>query len=333
MSRVTSLSEREFWMRISDYVIKHLENIGVEYVFGLSGGQAAGLNDAFFLSKIKYISCHHEQGAGYAAIGYAKQTGKLGVVNPTSGCAGTNCITPVLDAWQDSVPVLFLSGNAPLKHLDIGIQGNDIIPIVKPITKFAAMIQNPTAALYLLQQAINEATSLKKGPVWLDFPIDIQNKVMKPEDFSTYVNYNYDVPLSIKDKDILFTLLQSAERPLMLVGNGIHVAGVESELNQFITRYPMPVVSTYLGIDLLSNNPLYVGSIGIKGSRAGNFAVDNCDLLLVLGCCLNVPEIGYDIERFAQQAKICIVDIEEKKHIKPYVFIRCDLTTFFKGLL
>ena len=185
-------------MRISDYIVKHLEDIGIKYVFGVTGGGAAGLNDAFALSKkIKYISCHHEQGAGNAAIGYAKQTGKLAVVNPTTGCGGTNCITSVLDAWQDSVPVLFLSGNVALKHTihhlgnigmrQLGIQENDIIPIVKPITKFASMISNPNATLCVLQKAIYTATSLRKGPVWLDVPSDIQGQVMKEEDFSPYI--------------------------------------------------------------------------------------------------------------------------------------------------
>ena len=205
---------------------------------------------------------------------------------------------------------------------------------VKPITKFASMISNPTATLCVLQKAIYTATSLRKGPVWLDVPSDIQGQVMKEEDFSPYIQQHDIYPLLFKDEEMLFKSLKCAERPLLLIGNGIHVAGVKDKLNQFINKHQIPVVSTYLGIDLIDyDNSLYIGSIGVKGTRAGNFAVDNCDLLLVLGCALNIAEIGYNIEMFAPHAKICIVDIEEKKHIKPYMFINCDLKTFFNRLL
>lgn len=336
--------------RICDNIAGHLLSAGVRHVFGLVGGGAAGLNDAFAKldGKIKYVSFHHEQGAAHAAIGYAKQTNGIAVVNPTTGCGGTNCITSVLDAWQDSVPVLFLSGNVGTQHTmrwlrerhhisprQLGMQEANIIELVRPITKLAHTIDDPASALYWLQHAINVACAPRAGPVWLDVPSDIQNARMPCEDMRILLPTS---PCSaVMDVTDVRALLNNAQRPLVLAGNGVHCSKAKKLFNQFIHSYQLPVVTTFLGIDLMdSDDPLHIGRVGVKGDRAGNFAVQNCDMLLVLGCSLNVAEVGYDRTLFAAKAKICVVDIDPEhcaKIMPIHRFTYADISEFLRGML
>ena len=174
-------------MRVCDWIADYLKSLGVERVHGLMGGGAAGLNDGFIKQNMPYICYHHEQGAGHAAIGESKYTGKLAVVNPTTGCAGTNCSTSVLDAWQDSVPVLFISGNVRrdtcsgwINHTNgvnirkYGIQEHHVVDTYKSITKYSKFVIDPLEVAYTMQQAVYLATTGRPGPVWVDIPGDIQ---------------------------------------------------------------------------------------------------------------------------------------------------------------
>jgi acetolactate synthase-1/2/3 large subunit len=336
-------------MRVCDWIASYLYDNGVSRVHGLMGGGASGLNDGFIKhGKIQYVCYHHEQGAGHAAIGESKYTGKLSVVNPTTGCGGTNCITSVLNAWQDSIPVLFLSGNVRLNTCSryinqqqqinlrkYGIQEHDIIETVKSMTKMSVFVDDVKDVAKTLQKAIQIATTGRPGPVWIDIPGDIQTSLM-PAEYeeyklsSTFV-HNYDF-LELKHK------LQNAERPLVLAGYGIRQSNSVNYFRFFIEKYKLPYVSTYGARDYLSHTHSYnIGAVGIKGSRAGNFAMQNSKLLLILGSSLGASVIGYDPSQFSPNSYKILVDIDVNELNKQVIKIdenyRIDLKTFFEEML
>lgn len=336
-------------MRICDWIAKSLSEFGVKRVHGLMGGGAAGLNDGFIsCPDIDYICYHHEQSAGHGAIGESKYSGRLAVVNPTTGCGGTNCITSVVNAWQDSVPILFLSGNVnqntctnyinrskDIKLRTYGIQEHDIISTVKDITKFSAFVDKAEDIPKLIQLAISASLSGRKGPVWLDIPANIQSSVIQSD-------YKITEPQPEKNKAInvsaLKQALNSSHRPLILAGGGIRQSENVSSFNNFIDKYNIPFVSSYASRDVSAhNNPLNIGTVGIKGSRAANFALQNCDLLLILGCRLASPVIGYDPSLFSPNSFKIMVDVDlqelEKDNVMINMPIYSDLSYFFQEVL
>lgn len=333
-------------IRVSDFIAQTLSDIGVKYVYGIMGGGASGLNDGFIKNKsIKYICTHHEQGAGYAACGEAKVTRKLSVVNPTTGCGGANCITPLLDAWQDSLPVMFISGNVKVDQCSsvinkrndcnirkYGVQESDIISTVKSLTKFAKLVEHADQTPVILKEAIEKALSPRMGPVWVDIPSDIQHAYIDyPSNFSFDFNHNYGSTL------INLSKLKSAKRPLVLAGYGVYLSGQSEAFKKFIEKNNLPFVTSYLGIDLLPyEHDLNLGSIGIKGSRAGNFAIQNCDYLLILGCSLNCSHTGYDEKLFSPNSYKTQIDIDNNEFKKNKInideFFECDLGVFFNNV-
>lgn len=339
-------------MRVCDWIANCLYNKGIYYVYGLMGGGASGLNDGFIKhGKIKYICFHHEQGAGHAAIGEAKYSGNFSVVNPTTGCGGTNCATSVLDAWQDSVPVLFLSGNVrsdtcssvinTQKNINIrkyGIQEHNIIENYKSITKYTKFIESVEEVAYELKKAIYIATSGRKGPVWLDIPSNIQTAEMTFDNWKTFYPED-DIPIFTKEDIITIKHeLNKSSRPLILAGNGIIQSQSKRQFATFIEKYQIPFVTTYGARDLMtSDHPLNIGAIGIKGSRSGNFALTNCDLLLILGCSLNSSHIGYDPKQFSPKSKKIYLDCDKnelkKNIINIDLSINGTLQEFFGGIL
>jgi acetolactate synthase-1/2/3 large subunit len=333
-------------MRVSDYIAKRLGELGVKYVYGIMGGGAGGLNDGFIKNNdIQYICFHHEQGAGHAAIGESKVTKKLSVVNPTTGCGGTNCLTSLLDAWQDSIPVLFISGNVKLnqtsffinknKNISIrkyGVQEHDIISTVKSMTKYAKIIESVDEVAYELDYAINEALSGRMGPVWLDIPSDIQHAQM-PENYKKFEFKS----INVKNNELsnVLNIIKQYNRPLVLGGYGVVLSKTNKDFKNFIEQNNLPFVTTYLGIEILGyEHPLNIGTIGIKGSRSGNFAIQNCDLLLILGCSLNCSHTGYDENLFSPKSYKIMVDIDKNEYNKFNdnkidKFIQMDLKDFF----
>ena len=293
-------------MRVCDWIAEYLHSIGVERVHGLMGGGASGLNDGFIKNgKINYVCYHNEQGAGHAAIGDSKYTGKLAVVNPTTGCAGTNCATSVLDAWQDGVPVLFLSGNVRLstcsghinetKYISVrkyGIQEHHIVDTYRSMTKDAVFVTRPDQVAYVLQYSTWLVQQGRPGPVWVDIPGDVQTAPMP----DTYGEFNPAVVESVATDYTEFKqALTQAERPLILAGYGIRQSGTVDEFVKFIDHYQIPFVSTYGARDYVpETHALSIGTVGQRGSRAGNFALQNADLLLILGSSLNASVVGYD---------------------------------------
>jgi acetolactate synthase-1/2/3 large subunit len=336
-------------MRVCDWIASYLYSIGVDRVHGLMGGGASGLNDGFIKNgKIDYVCYHHEQGAGHAAIGESKYTGKLAVVNPTTGCAGTNCATSVLNAWQDSMPVLFLSGNVRLntcsrhinrnKNLNLrkyGIQEHDIIETYKSMTKMSVFIDDVNTVAAIIQEAVYVATTGRPGPVWIDIPGDIQTAPM-PNNYSTFnVPASYQLNL---DYRLLKEKLNDASRPLVLAGYGIRQSGTVDQFKSFIEKYQIPFVSTYGARDYLpDHHTLNVGTVGIKGSRAGNFALQNADLLIILGSSLGASVIGYDPKQFSPESFKILIDIDQNEIDKNIIKIdhvyHISLKKFFGDVL
>jgi len=330
-------------VRLADYIIDYLHKNGVEYIFMVTGGGAMFLNDAIGYGPIKYVCTHHEQAATFAAKAYAQYTGKLGVVCVTTGCGGTNAITGVLDAFQDHAPILIISGQEPRKRtiqqcgLDIsqfGVQEANIIPIVTPITKFAIMVDDPNKIKYYLNKALYLAYNKVPGPVWLDIPLDVQNAQINETSLEGFKPEKNITTLQTNKLSQLVMLLQTSERPIIIAGQGIRLANAIPEFKEFVESNNTPVVSTKLGIDIISHdNPLYVGTIGTKGDRAGNFAIQNSDLVLSIGSRLSVSTTGLDYSTFAREAKKVVVDINpvehKKKTIKIDLFIESDVKSFF----
>lgn len=333
-------------MRVCDWIADYLKSIGVERVHGLMGGGAAGLNDGFIKQNMPYVCYHNEQGAGHAAIGESKYTGKLAVVNPTTGCAGTNCATSVLNAWQDGVPVLFISGNVRLntcsgwinktRNLNVrkyGIQEHHVVDTYKSITKMAKFITDVSEVAPALQEAVWLAQSGRPGPVWIDIPGDIQLAEMPEtyEQFQPFVNFVYYKFQEVRDA------IARAERPLILAGYGIRQSGTVDEFVKFIEKWNIPFVSTYGARDYTADSHrLSIGAIGQRGSRAGNFAVQNADLLLILGSSLNASVVGYDPNQFAPTAYKIMIDYDlselNKDIVKIDQKVPVQLTEFFIGM-
>ncbi len=340
-------------IKVSDYIAKRLIAYGVKHVFMITGGGAMHLNDSFGRAKkIKCIFNHHEQACAMAAEGYARVTGKLAVVNVTSGPGGLNTLTGVMGQWTDSVPVLYISGqvkkettinscpNLGLRQL--GDQEVDIISIVKPITKFAVSVKNPKDIRKFLEKALHIATSGRPGPVWIDIPLDVQGAEVGYDDISGYRNEENGTRFGNKDIDIQITraidLFNKSKRPVLIAGHGIRIAGAQKKLLSIIRKLRVPVVTTFNGFDLVpSDNPFFIGRIGTLGSRAGNLALQNSDFILSIGSRNNIRQVSYNWKTFARAAKKVIVDIDlaelKKPTLKPNLAINCDAGYFLEKFL
>jgi acetolactate synthase I/II/III large subunit len=337
-------------MRVADWIAGYLWEIGVDRVHGLMGGGASGLNDGFIKHQgIEYICYHHEQGAGHAAIGEAKYTGTFSVVNPTTGCGGTNCVTSVLNAWQDGVPVLFLSGNVrhdntahwlktykdvTVRHY--GAQEHHIIDTVKSITKVAGFISQPENVEYMMHMAVDQATRGRPGPVWIDVPSNIQAAQMPEHNSLEYVSRK---PSRVTfDHLKLTSQLRLAERPIVVAGVGLRQAGCHLAFIRLVEKYQLPFVTTYGAQDYAPfDHPLNMGTVGVRGSRTGNFAMQNADTLLILGTSMGATVIGYDPKQFNPNAYKIYVDIERGELDKDIIPIdeklEVPLDQFFGAML
>jgi acetolactate synthase-1/2/3 large subunit len=336
-------------MRVADYIFKYLADYGIRHVFLVVGGGAMHLNDALRKEKrIKYVCTHHEQAAAIAGEGYARASGGLAVVNVTSGPGGTNTLTGVIGSWLDSVPVLYLSGQVkyettiasiPGSHLrQLGDQEINIIDIVKPVTKYAKMITKPDAIKAELEKAVYIATSGRPGPVWLDIPLDVQGALIDEQGFENQDMVN--IPLTLKDEIISAVIeeLQKAERPVLIAGHGIRISKAKKEFLKLVDLLNIPVVTTFNGFDLVaSKSGNFIGRIGSLGNRAGNFALQNADLVICLGTRNNIRQVSYNWASFAMHAKKIIIDIDDaelrKKTVKGDLLICSDAKVFITKLL
>ena len=314
-------------MRVADYVMRFIAAQGVKHVFLLTGGGAMHLNDALGRTReLRYVCNQHEQASTIAAENYSKATGNLGVALVTTGPGGTNAITGVAGAWLDSTPTLVVSGQVkrpdrmyaadgtPLGVRQRGIQEVDIVSIVRPITKFAVTITDPRTIRYHLEKAVYLARTGRPGPVWIDIPIDVQASPVAEESLTGFEAGN---PAQVGSPDLsqqvseIIRLLNRAERPLLLVGNGVRLAKAETELRELLGILNIPVETTWLLLDFISeDDPLFVGRPGTVAPRGPNFVLQNCDFLLVIGARLDIPVIGYSPENLARGAHRVMVDID-----------------------
>lgn len=333
-------------IRLADYIMERIAEEGVEHIFYVPGGQCVYLTDAVRrCEKIEGVAVHHEQTAAMAALSYSLYNENFGACLVTTGCAGTNTMTGVLHAWQDSIPMIVVSGqqnlaqtivgqNLPLRQM--GIQEANIEEIMQPITKYAVTIRDAQKIAWHLDKAIFMAKSGRPGPVWIDVPLDIQNIMIDEEKLERYTSKEtlYDV----KDEDILYVKEQfsKAKRPVVLVGEGIRRSGAGRFVKEFLEQLHVPAVFTRFAYDMLPfDHPLNIGVVGSGGAnRSANFAVQNADFVLSIGSRLSTDTTGPERAQFAREAKIVVVDIDEIEHKKDGVkidkFIHSDAKIFME---
>lgn len=334
-------------IKVSDFIVKYLESIGVSDAFLVTGGGAMHLNDSFGKSeKIKCTYNHHEQACAIAAEGYARQKQKLAVVNVTTGPGGLNTLNGVFGQWTDSVPVLYVSGQVrydttimscpELGLRQLGDQEVNIIDVVKPLTKYAVCISDAKQVKKELQKAVFLATDGRPGPVWIDVPMNIQGSLVEESELEAFVEPQIvkpEIPSSESVKKIV-ELLKTAERPVIVAGQGVRLSGTIESLNNLLQKTNIPVLATLNGFDVVNwEHPQYVGTIGTIGSRAGNFAIQNADLVLFLGTRNNIRQISYNWQAFARAAKKVCVDVDAAELKKPLLKYDLAVADDLKNIL
>lgn len=319
--------------RVADYIIDKVYEKGAEHIFFVPGSGCMHLVDALARKKgALAVNMNHEQSAGMAALAYAQAVKRIGACIVTTGCGGTNTITALLHAWQDNIPCVFISGQAEREHTihnsdirlrQFGRQEADIVQIVSSISKYAVMINDTKDVVYEVEKALYIADEGRKGPVWIDVPLDIQNAVIDIDSSAHFEGIGYKESLSEEAIHEIINGLNESDRPIILAGNGVHLSDGENDLIQLAHTWGIPVVHSRLGCDLLpSDDRLSIGMIGMLGaSRAGNFAIQNSDLVLCIGCRLSINTTGYDYNAFARGAKIFVIDIDPDEHKKNTVHI------------
>lgn len=307
--------------KLSDYVMQFIAAQGVEHVFMLPGGGAMHLNDS--LGKcpgLKYVNHLHEQACAIAAEAYARVTNDLSACLVTTGPGGTNTVTGVAGAWLDSTPVLFVSGQVKRADLKrdsgvriLGVQEVDIVSIVRPVTKYAVTIDDPESIRFHLEKAVHIARSGRRGPVWIDIPLDVQAAMIDETRLKPFQPEAAPARPSLREPVAqLLAWLAEAQRPVLLVGNGVRAAGAEQLLLQVVETLGIPVLTTWLGMDLIpDNHPCCFGRPGALAPRGANFTLQNSDLLITIGTRLDMAMTAYSHERFARGAKKVMVDIDE----------------------
>lgn len=321
-------------MRVADYIVQRLFHEGIKHIFMVTGRGTLFLNDAVAANEnIKGVCMHHEQSAAFAAIAYADYMDSVGACLVSTGCAATNTLTGVLNAWQDGIPCIFISGqnklNETSNHTGIpvrsfGQQEANLIPIVDSITKYSVMISDHNKIAYEMEKAIYLAKDGRKGPVWIDVPLDVQNKRIDPDKLEKFIPIKkQDDKPSQEEIDYILDALVNADRPVILIGSGVRSADALGELETFLEKYQIPLAYAGSAPDSYGlNNLLSIGSVGMMGcSRAGNITVQNSDLLLVLGCRLNTMTTGEDGKKFGREAKVIVVDIDPVEHSKKIINI------------
>jgi acetolactate synthase-1/2/3 large subunit len=310
-------------MRVADYLMSRLADAGAEHVFLLPGGGAMYLNDALVCEKrLVPVPCHHEQACGIAAEAWGRVRETFGVCMVTTGPGATNVITPVAGAWIESTPLLIISGqvkrsdllgNRPLRQG--GVQEVDIVPMVRHITKYAVTIEDPQQIRYHLERALHEMQNGRPGPVWLDVPLDVQASMIDPEKLPKFTapEMPASTDLNIAAREVL-ALLSSAERPLILAGHGVRLSGGAHTLLAVAERLKVPIATTWNALDIIpADHPLCAGRPGVVALRPGNFAVQNCDLLISIGCRLDNIITAYNPRGFAPSAKKVVIDVDRNE--------------------
>jgi len=339
-------------MKLSDYVFQFIKQEVTDSVFLLSGGGIMHLVDSLGKSDLNAYCCHHEQAATIAAEGYGRIKNYPGVALVTSGPGGTNAVTGIAGAWLDSIPMLVIAGQVKRDNItprkngipvvrQIGFQELNVIDIVKPITKYAVTVEDEKEIRFHLEKALYLATNSRPGPVFIEIPLDVQAAEIEPDNLKSFNpselnEKKFDLDSTIMEK--VARLLQEAKRPLLMAGNGIRLAKGEEILWKVLEKLRINAVTPmFTADDLITYEyPYYLGRQGIPGNESANYAVDNCDLLLVIGERLQLTQTSYDYQKFATGAKKIMVDINEeelkKKTIQIDIPVSCDAKIFLEEL-
>ena len=326
-------------IRVADYIAEFLAENNIDTLFTVVGGGAMHLNDGFGHNEdIKCIYNHHEQACAIAAEGYYRMSNKLPAVCVTTGPGGTNALTGVLGAYLDSIPMLVISGQVKyemtvdstgLDLRQLGDQEWNIVSTVDSMTKYAYMIKNPNEIKYVLQKALYLATSGRPGPCWIDVPLDIQGAIIDTDDLIEFNEDELDIDLGVKvTKDTIETViskLKSAKRPVIYAGSAIRTNNAHDEFLKLVNKLQIPVVNAWNATDSLEyDNKLTVGCGGSFGDRPANFAVQNSDLILSLGCRLSTRQVSFAYDKWAYDAYKIMVEIDKAEIEKPTINI--DMT-------
>ncbi|WP_019635702.1 thiamine pyrophosphate-binding protein [Paenibacillus fonticola] len=337
-------------MKLSDYVVDFVQKEGVSHVFEFIGGAIVHLLDSIsYRDDIECVSVRHEQAAAFAAEAYARLNGKLGVAMATSGPGALNLLTGIGSCYFDSVPCLFITGQVntyeykfdrPIRQ--VGFQETDIVSVSKSLTKYAELVTDPKKIRYHLEKAIYLAQNGRPGPVLLDIPMNIQRADIDPDNLESYFTspeYFESRKEGNLDQDTLelvINMLGNAKRPLVLAGGGVRVGNASAELELFLDKTGIPVVSSLMGLDVIPHtNPQNVGLIGSYGNRYSNLVLANCDLLLILGSRLDSRQTGTRPDTFARGAKKIHVDmdvLELNSKVNVDVPIQSDLRGFLAAI-
>lgn len=337
-------------IRVADFVAQWIvEKLGVSHVPMVTGAGVMHLTDGVAKrNDLQGIFLHHEQSVSMAVEAFSRKTGVFGVAYVSTGPAATNALTGLAGAWQDSVACLFISGQVKVSESShqagvpglrqFGVQELDILPLVGSLTKYSTQVSDPDQILYHLQKSLHYSRTGRPGPSWLEIPLDVQAAVIDDDDL---VEFEASAAAQAPNEgESLVSLMESlgrSSRPVVLVGQGVRLAGQVDELRKFVSQNSVPVVSTYLGVDsYVPHDDLYVGKIGIKGERAANIALQKADFVLSLGSSLHISAIGYNYQAFAPSAEKWVIDIDLTSHRKLHLtntrYLEMDLRQFFPRL-
>ncbi len=322
--------------KVSDYLADRIAAWGIRHVFTVTGGGAMYMNDAFgHHEKLHCVYQHHEQACAMAAEAYARVNQEMAAVCVTTGPGATNAITGVLGAWMGSVPILIFSGQAryattvsstglPLRSM--GVQECDIVPVVSHLTKYAVLVSDAAQIRYHLERALYLATHGRPGPVWLDIPLDVQGAVIETEDLRGYdcTEDAAKLPPGISEAlvDRILDQIEKSSRPVLFPGNGVRLAGAADAFCELVDLLGVPVVTGTSSVDAIaSDHPCYAGRSGSTGTRSGNFAVQNSDVLLSIGCRQSFANTGFQYESWARNSYTILNDIDENELKKPNLHV------------
>jgi len=333
-------------VKVSDYIFDFVAQQGVRHVFMLPGGGAMHLNDSLGRNKkLTYICNLHEQACAIAADAYSQYTNNLGIALVTTGPGGTNAITGVAGAWLESTPVLFISGQVKRPDMigergvrQMGFQEIDIVSLVHPITKYAVTVMEPLTVRYHLEKAVHLAKHGRPGPVWIDVPLDVQAAMIDENDLQGF-DASEMLPSTegkaLADKvSRAMKLLNKAERPVILAGNGIRLSNALDDFFRLIERLKIPVLTTWKAADFLpQDHPLYAGRPGAVGQRGANFTQQNADWLLIIGARMDLGQTAYTHANFARAARKIMVDIDAAEITKMQMKIDVPVISDAGGFL
>ncbi len=333
-------------IKVSDYIIKFLEERGVRHIFMLPGGMAMHLNDSVdYAKKLKPVFMLHEQACAFAAESYARVSNNLGVACVTCGPAATNTLTGVACSWIESTPLLVITGQVKRADLaqdpdlrQLGVQEVRIVDMAKPITKYSNLILDPLSIRYELEKSVYLCKSGRPGPVLLDIPVDVQAVRVDETKLVGFEPPIEDYSCRTEQIDEIVNLLIKAKRPVIYAGAGVHFANAKKEFRDLVERLNIPVLIHWNGMDILENeHPLYMGRPGAVGQRAANFVLQNSDLLITIGTRLYLLQTGFNFDAYAKNAKHIMVDIDaaelNKSSLHPYMKVQADAGDFINALL